>query len=504
LNDKFEKIKVNQLQKRLLNSNIRNNNDDKNPDNKKATIMPTDNYHQQQRKLLSRSFPLQTFHKTNQAKMLIMPLAILLLSSTIVMATSNPILPSAAHAISFGSTKNLSNNDGDSLNPRIEASSNNVYTIWRDSSGGDTDTFFKRSATSGDSFQSTKDLSNGIDGDTRDQHIAKEGNNVYVVWDQDGDVYFKRSTNNGASFGSTINLSNDDTFSERPDIAVVGDNVYVVWDDASPDEQGNQQSQLFFKRSTNDGASFGSLKKLDIIRESLFPRIAASGNNVYIAVTGGSEDHEEVFFARSTNEGSSFSEFISINNNDEFSSAPEIAAKGSNVYIIWTDGSLAVSPLFEQHAFFKRSTNSGASFGSIKDLGPAGRGSQQVDTISSNVYFVWRNGDGNIAFKASTNDGASFGSTKILSSNGNAEGPQISSSGNAVRIVWSQNSNGNSDIFFRASGNEGDSFGSIKNLSDNDGNSSAPQIISSGGKVYVVWHDDTPGNFDIFFKKGVD
>jgi hypothetical protein len=441
--------------------------------------------------------------------MLIMPLAMLLLSSTIVMATSNSILPSAAYAISFGSTKNLSNNDGDSLDPQIEASGNNVYTVWGDDSGVDADTFFKRSDTSGDSFQSTKDLSNGKNGEAVEQHIAKEGNNVYVVWSEgvgaDRDIYFKRSTNNGASFGSTINLSNDDGFSEKPEIAVVGDNVYVVWVDASSDEQGDQQSQLFFKRSTNDGASFGSLKKLDIIRESLFPRIAASDNNVYIAVTGGSEDHEEVFFGKSTNKGSSFSEFISINNNVQNSSAPEIAAEGSNVYIIWTDGSLTVPPLNGgEHAFFKRSTNSGASFGSIKDLGPARHGSQQVDTISSNVYFVWINGDGNIAFKASTNNGASFGSTKILSSNGNADSPQISSSGNAVRIVWAGGTSGNSDIFFRASGNEGDSFGSIKNLSNNDGDSSAPQIISSGGKVYVVWQDDTPGNFDIFFKKGVD
>ena len=77
--------------------------------------------------------------------MLIMPLAILLLSSTIVMATSNPILPPAAYAITFGSTKNLSNNDGDSLDPQIDATGNNVYTVWEDKTKGDGDTFFKRS-----------------------------------------------------------------------------------------------------------------------------------------------------------------------------------------------------------------------------------------------------------------------------------------------------------------------------------------------------------------------
>ena len=268
-------------------------------------------------------------------------------------------------------TKNLSNNDGDSFNPQIEASGNNVYTVWNDRSEGDFDTFFKRSATSGDSFQSTKDLSNGIDGDAGDQHIAKEGNNVYVVWSEgvgaDRDVYFKRSTNNGASFGSTVNLSNDDTFSEIPDIAVVGDNVYVVWDDASSDEQGDQQSQLFFKRNTNDGASFSSVKKIDKIEESLNPKIAAAGNNVYIAFTGGSEEDEEVSFTKSTNEGSSFSKVISINNNDDFSFLGDIAAKGNNVYITWRDSSL--DPSFAtSHVFFKRSTDNGNKLWKYKGL----------------------------------------------------------------------------------------------------------------------------------------
>jgi hypothetical protein len=437
------------------------------------------------------------FRKANHAKMLIMPLAILLLSSTIVMAAPNPLLPSAAYAITFGNTKNLSNNDGDSFDPLIEASGNNVYAVWRDSSGGDDDIFFKRSITSGDSFQSTKDLSSGIDGDAQEQRIAKEGNNVYVVWSEGGDVYFKRSTNSGSSFGNTINLSNDDSFSGSPEIAVAGDNVYVVWVDVTFD--GSDQSQLFFKRSTNDGASFSSVKKIDFRAESLDPRIAAAGNNVYIAFTGGSEDDQEVFFTKSTDKGSSFSKVISINNNDELSSLGDIAAKGNNVYIVWSDQSQS-----ETHAFFKRSTDNGKIFGDTKDFGPGF--SPQLDTVSSNVYVVWTNGDNDIAFKASKNNGASFGSTKILSGEDNADNlqnPQISSLGNAVRVVW-ENLSGNEDVFFRASGNEGDSFGSIRNLSNNDAQSFGPQIISSGNNVYVTWSDDTPGNFDIFFKKGVD
>ena len=66
---------------------------------------------------------------------------------------------------------------------------------------------------------------------------------MYVVWVRRCrcryDVYFKRSTNGGASFGSTINLSNDDNSSVSPEIAVVGDNVYVVWVDLQLREDRN-------------------------------------------------------------------------------------------------------------------------------------------------------------------------------------------------------------------------------------------------------------------------
>ena len=131
-----------------------------------------------------------------------------------------------------------------------------------------------------------------------------------------------------------------------------------------------------------------------------------------------------------------------------------------------------------------------------------------MDLHGSNVYIVWQDnkpGNFDILFRVSTNNGSTFASAKNLSNNaGNSTNAQISSVSDAVRIVWQDDTLGDFDILFKASGNEGATFGSTKNLSNNDGDSSVPQIISSGGNIYVVWQDDTPGNFDILFKKGVD
>src|SRR5688572_20562002 len=63
------------------------------------------------------------------------------------------------------------------------------------------------SATSG-----SQNLSNNP-GNSTDAQIALYQNNVFVVWSDattgNGDIYFKRSMDNGTSFGSTENLSNN-------------------------------------------------------------------------------------------------------------------------------------------------------------------------------------------------------------------------------------------------------------------------------------------------------
>ena len=70
--------------------------------------------------------------------------------------------------------------------------------------------------------------------------------------------------------------------------------------------------------------------------------------------------------------------------------------------------------------------------------------------------------------------------------------------------MWQDNTlGGQDDVLFKASGNNGITFGNIRNLSDNNaGMSQNPMIISSGDNMYVVWQDNTPGNFEISFVKG--
>ncbi|HXV47102.1 MAG TPA: sialidase family protein [Nitrososphaera sp.] len=130
----------------------------------------------------------------------------------------------------------------------------------------------------------------------------------------------------------------------------------------------------------------------------------------------------------------------------------------------------------------------------------------QVAVSGSDVYVVWYDGttgNSEIFFRHSSDDGATWDAKKNLSSNaGSSVFPQVAVSGSDVYVVWYDSTPGSSDIFFRHSSDDGATWDAKKNLSSNAGDSSSPQIAVSGSDVYVVWHDFTPGNYDIFFRKG--
>ena len=82
--------------------------------------------------------------------------------------------------------------------------------------------------------------------------------------------------------------------------------------------------------------------------------------------------------------------------------------------------------------------------------------------------------------------------------------PAIAVSGNNVHVVWDDDTLGNFEILYRRSFDGGATFGPTINLSNNAGQSFRPAIAVSGNNVHVVWDDNTPGNFDILYKRSTD
>jgi hypothetical protein len=230
-------------------------------------------------------------------------IAVLLVSASIIIiiATATSLLlqqTAYAHGGLGFKIKNLSDNDGSSVVRQLVVSGRNVYVAWEDdtNSPGIPDIFFRRSTDGGKTFGSTENLS-GNDGSSVVPQIAISGrNNVYVVWQDDTsgnlDIFFKRSTDGGKTFGNTENLSDNDGESREPDVEVSGRNVYLVWQDNTP---GN--SDIFFRRSTDSGDDFDRTKNLSDNDGTLFGRqIAALGGDVYVVRSDRTPGNDDAFF----------------------------------------------------------------------------------------------------------------------------------------------------------------------------------------------------------------
>ncbi|MGC2685834.1 MAG: sialidase family protein [Candidatus Nitrosopolaris sp.] len=107
-----------------------------------------------------------------------------------------------------------------------------------------------------------------------------------------------------------------------------------------------------------------------------------------------------------------------------------------------------------------------------------------------------------IVFAKSTDRGNTFSKSANLTSGIriDSETPSIAAFGNKVYVVWTDNSPGNFDIFFIKSTDGGNTFSKPLNLSNDPGLSYLPRIAIDGkNNVYVVWTDNSPGNYNILF-----
>jgi hypothetical protein len=238
-------------------------------------------------------------------------------------------------------------------------------------------------------------------------------------------------------FDKGINLSNNSGHSEYPHLAADGSNVYVIWND---DTSGNRD--IYFKRSTNDACTFS--ETLNISNQSgssLDQQIAVSGKNVYVIWEHIPENNGRIFFVRSTDSGANFEEIKNLGNNTGFNGYPQIAVSGRNVYLVWHDASHGI--------LFTRSTDSGANFDEIKNLGNSSgnNGYPQIAVSGSNVYVIWTSNiqekNGQIFFTRSTDNGDNFKDPIAL---GEAKKDEIGTmvfrpqltldSKNNVHVVW--------------------------------------------------------------------
>ncbi|HEY3251534.1 MAG TPA: T9SS type A sorting domain-containing protein [Ignavibacteria bacterium] len=334
--------------------------------------------------------------------------------------------------------------------------------------------------------------------------IAANSNFVHVVWydERDGnfEIYYTRSTLAGISWEADIRLTINSALSAYPSVAVSGSVVHVVWYD---ERDGN--SEIYFKRSTNGGVSWGAdIRLTNNPANSGSPSVSVSGSAVHVVwVDYRDGANGEIYYKRSTNGGVSWGADTRLTSNSSNSSSPSVSVSGSVVHVVWMDtrdGNYEI--------YYKRSPDDGISWGSDTRLtnNSATSFSPSVSVSGQFVHAVWRdNRDGNdeIYYKRSTNGGVSWGSDLRLTINAAASWyPSVTVSGQAVHVVWSDYRDGsNPEIYYTRSTNGGLYWGADIRLTNNSASSFNPSVSVSGSAVHVVWQDERDGNFEIYYKR---
>jgi hypothetical protein len=419
---------------------------------------------------------------------------------------------------SFGNLTNLSNNTGFSSNPQITTFGSNVYVVWRDNSSGNDDIYFSSSVDNGTTFNGIENLSNN-DGRSDKPQIAAVGVNVYVVWRDNSSgkdqIYFKRSSDTGNSFNTTENLSNTNGSSTDPQITATGNNAYIVWSDTTT---GN--GDIYFKSSTDNGTSFSFPKNLstNLDGPALFPQVEAIGNNVYVVWQDETPDKGRIRFRASNDNGNDFSITRVLSQENEVNAnSPQLSVSERAIYVVWEDNSRSGNNSSKNFdLLFRVGIDGGSTFTNTKILtkNPGDSFDPRTATSGENMYAVWEDntaGDDTslnweVRFRGVLYNGENTTDTKILSENIGevADFPQIAASESNLYVVWSdlfiRTYPGMFEIFFTYSKDEGRNFSQAVNLSSNQGSSVLPLIAASEDHAYIVWSDTTTGNGDIYFR----
>ena len=351
------------------------------------------------------------------------------------------------------STKRLTFNSGFSYMPVSAVdSSDHVYVVWYDNTPGNFEIYYMKTTDGGSSWP-LKRLTWTYNVSTYPTVAVDSSNHVHVVWQDytpgNWEIYHKKSTD-GGSVWTTKRLTYNPSDSFKPSLAVDSANhIYMVWYN---DPLG--YTEIYLKRSTDGGSTWTTKRLTWTSGDSANPTIAVDSNNyIHVVWYDVSSGNLEIYYKKSTDGGSSWTtKRLTWNSGGSFS--PTIAADANNhLHVVWEDDTPG-----NREIYYRRSTDGGSSW------------------ITKRL--TWTSGTSQVPFIA-----VDFR--------------------NQLHVTWHDDTPGNAEIFHKRS-TDGGLIWTTKRLTYNSGESYLPTTaIDSNNRLYVVWQDDTPGNFEIYCRKGI-
>lgn len=346
----------------------------------------------------------------------------------------------------------LTNAAGFSTNSDLSSSGSFLHAVWQDTRDGNIEIFYKRSTNEGVTWESDLQITNQPTSKALPT-ISSTGSSVHIVWQEnrtsDVEIYYKRSTDNGVTWESDVRLTNSSGVSQDPIIRAEGTSVNVIWRDTR-----SGTYEMFYKRSIDGGNTWSSDTMLTAHSTGLasLNSLAIYGSNLHIAWSDTRHnDDYEIFYKRSTNGGVSWGEDTRLTNELRISESPSITCNASGVHIAWID--LRDSNI-NAEVYYKRSTDNGNTWGADTRLTVYAYAANPSILLSGSiVHVIWGvlPSGSEIHYKRSTNSGNSWEtSTQLSSSFSGAYYPNVAVTGSKAHVIWHDVRNGstNSELYY--------------------------------------------------------
>jgi len=302
------------------------------------------------------------------------------------------------------------------------------------------------------------------------------------------------------AWGPTLQVSNVPFPAFSPKLAVVGDTVHVTY----------SAGDIYYRRSPDGGETWEPqvvIVPADSVNPGAIPP-SAFGHNVY-AVWGNrnvSGAITSIKIRRSTDAGTTWLEpQVLIHNVNTFErlEAPKGAVYDSSVYVI------AYRPIDTQQWFLTRSTDSGVSWDSVRQItfSPYGTGfgaAGDIRATTSAMHFTFERSippsGREIVYTRSTDNGSTWSSLEILSTIDDYQAwePNVAAddAGN-VYVSWQDAKYGSiggfaGTVLLRRSTDNGQTWlpeVQVSSLPSARGSS----LSVDGGSVHAVWDDERNG-----------
>ena len=341
------------------------------------------------------------------------------------------------------STTDTSARLNENMGQCLAVSGDTVHAVWWDVQNNGSAIFYKHSFDGGVSWGADTRLT-ASPSKADFPSIAVTGGGVHVVYrDASGSqniTYYKRSLDGGTSWGHDVSLGD---YYWWPSLAASASMVFVALNDNNP---GN--TEVYCRRSTDNGATWNTVNQIsNAPGRSEDPSIAAGGGCVHLAWNDNRTGIMQTYYRRSSDQGVTWGPETRLTDSPVFAYCPMLFVNGSDVNLAWADrrsGTLDI--------YFNQSADFGSTWGNEKQLSPEGPNAVYpvVARDGSNVHVVWWNMNADMVYTHSVDGGKSWGQpVSLVGASSKPTNPFIVASGTVLHVIWTDQRDGHPAIYYK-------------------------------------------------------